>query len=452
MLTNYPYFSYLLRELKSIGSNHGGIVPGFVLPNTHFAGEPDIKSIIGMMPLYHREILNNPDLNIQYHISGYGSFYEEAMIKYIGESIERYASIVGPRLAEDRVVFGSYNEMKKKGKVMPIKYLDVFSKEQLDWFASINDKFSNTNVNEDSVLGWIKCSSLLNSDEEIYVPAQMMFIGYLPNCSLGEKFYLPAFTTGTASHKSVKKALLNAIIEYIQIDSFVIKWYTQRKCPVVKIDNEVINDLLEKANLGKNSCYDIIPIYMSLEDFSLPIFGVLAKSKIIRMPYMFFGVQGDFDKENAVLRGIMESTSISPLGYFQHIINPDISFEQIENSGFGDLDSNVLYYCRPEKAEEKWSVFRKIMGKEINFSDIKNLGDLSIDERLDTLINDLKKVSEYAVYLDITPPEVANKGWSVIRALIPELMQMCLPGFPYINHPRMKKYGGVVNEYPHPLP
>lgn len=452
MLRNYPYLNTLLRELRFIGSNHGGIVPGFVLPNTHFNTEPDIKSIIGMMPLYHREILNNPDLDVQYHISGYGSFYEEAMIKYMGESIERYASIIGPRLVDHRIEYGSYNAMKKKGKVMDLKYLDAFSPEQIQWFSSHNELFAQKPVDENSVLGWIKCNSLLNKDEEIYVPAQMMFIGYVPKVDLGEKLYLPAFTTGTASHKSVKKALLNAIVEYVQIDSFIINWYTERKCPKISIDNKTINALLEKANLHEKSSYDIIPLYMTLEEMKLPIFGVLAKAKEVRMPYMFFGVQGDYDTSNAMLRGIMESTAVSPLGYFQHIMDPDLSFEKIEASGFGDLDSNVLYYCRPEKAEEKWRCFQKIIGDEIKLSEIQDYSNLDLDEKVHLAINDIRKISEYAVYLDITPPEAADKGWSVMRVLIPELMQMCLPGFPYVNHPRMKKYGGIKNDFPHPLP
>lgn len=64
----------------------------------------------------------------------------------------------------------------------------------------------------------------------------------------------------------------------------------------------------------------------------------------------------------------------------------------------------------------------------------------------------LKKISKYAVYLDITPPEVISQGWSVMRVFIPELCTMCMPGIPYSNHPRLNQFGGVSNEFPHPLP
>ncbi len=39
-----------------------------------------------------------------------------------------------------------------------------------------------------------------------------------------------------------------------------------------------------------------------------------------------------------------------------------------------------------------------------------------------------------------------------MRVMIPELIEMCIPEFSFENHPRMKQYGGVINEYPHPMP
>ncbi len=93
----------------------------------------------------------------------------------------------------------------------------------------------------------------------------MMFVGYEENKSKGEMNFIPSFSTGTAAHKSLKKALLNALIEYIQIDSFMITWYTKGKCSLVKIDDENVLKVLEDVNLGENSSYEIIPVYMALE-------------------------------------------------------------------------------------------------------------------------------------------------------------------------------------------
>jgi hypothetical protein len=75
-----------------------------------------------------------------------------------------------------------------------------------------------------------------------------------------------------------------------------------------------------------------------------------------------------------------------------------------------------------------------------------------LDDELNSLVRMVAGVSEWATYLDITPPELADTPWKVVRVLIPELLSMCLPGLPPKAHPRMRQYGGVTNEYPHPLP
>ncbi|HLU46253.1 MAG TPA: hypothetical protein VKZ67_14755, partial [Natronosporangium sp.] len=87
----------------------------------------------------------------------------------------------------------------------------------------------------------------------------------------------------------------------------------------------------------------------------------------------------------------------------------------------------------------------------VKLSEIPRLGT-GDDDVLPELIRMVAGVSEWACYLDITPPELADTEWKVMRVLIPELLSMCLPGLPAKAHPRMKQYGGVTNELPHPLP
>ena len=83
---------------------------------------------------------------------------------------------------------------------------------------------------------------------------------------------------------------------------------------------------------------------------------------------------------------------------------------------------------------------------------LKSLEKTTFDEELSDILSKLKKKSTYGVYLDITPPEVRDKGWKIVRTFFPELVQMCLPSFPYSNHPRIKEFGGVKNDLPHPVP
>ncbi|MCZ3864499.1 hypothetical protein L2191_11270 [Lactobacillus crispatus] len=68
----------------------------------------------------------------------------------------------------------------------------------------------------------------------------------------------------------------------------------------------------------------------------------------------------------------------------------------------------------------------------------------------DLLLN-LKSISKYAGYLNITPPEFRNQNFEICRVFIPELLPISLPSYPPYYHPRYSKIGGIINNVPHPL-
>lgn len=452
MLKFYPSYNKVLKEFNDVAGTQTGIINSTVVPLVNYEGEPTLKSMTGTMPDYHKQILKGGQ-SIQYHIIGYGSHYEEAFIKYIGESIERYSTLVGGELVKDKLVYGSYNKISKEGKTMPVKYMNVFTKEQIVKIKEMRLILCDKQVTDDDVIAWIKCPSLFNTEEDIYVPAQMLFIGYENNTLRGEHRYIPAFSTGTASHKSLNKALLNALIEYIQIDAFMINWYTKRKCKKVNIDDERVKEIIRHHELDENCEYEIIPMELTLPDLDLPSFAVYLRRKDNKAPYMLLGIQGDMDPVHGIVRGIMEAVPIAQSTFYNAIFHREAIEEVMSpDAKFIDLDKNVLFYAMPYKQDEKNKLLDDLIDGEINLSEIKSYKDYNVDMQIKHLIKELSKVSEYAVYMDLTPPEAREKGWYVMRVLVPEILEMCIPDFPFANHPRMIKYGGVKNEYPHPMP
>ncbi len=450
MLRFYPSYEHIMNQYRHIGANQTGIMHGIIAPMVHMPPEPCLKSMTGRMPHYHKITYNDPEKHVEYHLSGYGMYNEEALIKLIGESVERYAPVGTERIFHDKVVYASYREISKRGKAMPLEYLNLFSQEQQKTLSELMPFYSPRHATQDDAIGWISCASLTRPGENIWVPIQMLLVGFVQDS--GEKLFTPSFSTGTASHRSLKKALLNALVEYVQIDAFIISWYAMRKARRVIIDDPDVLDCFEKCGLGQSSPYEVIPLLITLPDMDLPVFLVALRRKDKKFPYFITGTQGDLNPSNGVLRGTMEATAI----IFMHIFNALFDPEKIEfsntNSMFSDLDTNVLYYGVPDKADEIEGLLNAMTEGTIKLSEIESRYEGDTDAQIAHLIREIAKVSEYAVYADITPPEIIDKGWSVARVFIPELCAMCLPGFPFMNHPRLQKYGGVKNEYPHPLP
>lgn len=82
----------------------------------------------------------------------------------------------------------------------------------------------------------------------------------------------------------------------------------------------------------------------------------------------------------------------------------------------------MFYYAHPKDQAYKWEAFEPLISGEILLSELEDHSGKDKKEDLKILLAYTKQVSPNAVFLDITPPEAAEKGWYVTRVLTPELL------------------------------
>jgi thiazole/oxazole-forming peptide maturase SagD family component len=450
-LTQYPYSTYLTEDvLKPICSEHGGIVRSLLVSPVKYSEDLAIKSVVAQMPAYHKVLLN-PKLNMQYHLSGYGTYYEEALIRLAGEAIERYSLMVAQYTLSDHIRYASHEQISREGRVVPFEYLRLYSDADYDKLNSGQYHGLQPLTPSDTV-GWVKCPSLFTPGSEIWVPAQMLFVGYRMSREHNEVAFCPGFSTGTAAHTSIAKALQNALLEFVEIDALMLHWYTDLKAPEVAIDDLTVARLVPKL-FAADSGYDVLALDLRvLEGVDAHVFGSVLLNKKEDRPFIVFGAQGHLDPVRGFYRGLMEAIAIAFLGIYGPLYLPAEYLVPTTGSGYTDLDKNVAFFASPEGAEEKRGVIRNLIQGRKALSGMKSHATKNTAGDTARLVRQLSSVSEYGVYLDVTPPETRGRGWKVLRVFLPELVTMCVPGVPYRNHPRLKRYGGVVNDYPHPLP
>ncbi len=450
-LTHYPPMPHQLRRYHHLGGNQAGILPGYLVPVVDVPGEPLMRAMTATMPAYHRIIMDDPRMEMQYHLAGYGLYNEEALVKLMGESVERYAAMAAIRLFTDEFRYATRRELAAEEPCLPLEYLGIFTPEQQATLASRIHRYCDRPPTEDDVISWVRCPSLVRPGEYVWVPTQLFFLGFTRNPEHNDLMFTPSFSTGTAAHISLENALRNALIEAIQIDAFILNWYTDTPAPEVVVDDPDLQRQYELMGLGPDSEYQPRISYLTRPELPMPTLGVFLERKAEALPQLSFGVQGDGDPKYALLRGTLESAAILSLGIHTAIFDTTTVYAGVNTSPYLDLDTNVMYYASPQDAERKREVVDQRFQGSVKLSEIPRLGT-GDDDVLPELIRMVAGVSEWACYLDITPPELADTEWKVMRVLIPELLSMCLPGLPAKAHPRMKQYGGVTNELPHPLP
>lgn len=369
-----------------------------------------------------------------YHLSGYGMKYNEALASFIGESSERYAFTSFYNIIKNHIVINSYENIIKKvgeGRICDLKYVNsYFSKQDKEYY-----------VNSKDVLQWIKLNSLINIGDYVYVPLQFIVSNNGTIFKDEKEFMTSAVSTGTASQESIIKSLKNAIIEYLQIDSFNLWWYGGIKGKELDID---VKDLLEKVTIFTNKIqYFINNFNIKFTDISydkdIDIVVCEAFAKNDNLPKYTVGVQGGEGIEKVIYRSFMECIAVLEYNMNLPWMNEEkyISVGK-EKKEISNLDDNVILYAKygkPEIVKHEYDLYK---------SDKSNKKKYSI-------IESLKKYSKYAGFINITLPDFSGLNLNVTRVSIPEMLPLSLPSYPPYKHCRYKQIGGIRNNVPHPL-
>jgi len=213
------------RTAHPFGAKIEGLLQGMLSPLTgldralgfslHDRGHPGIFVSVAQLSAVHR-LLGWPKA-LAYHLGGYGVTREEALIRALGESAERYAQMTCLLTGERARRYDTANALRAEGlRVMSFEGWNFFSEEQ---YAR---KSGYRRFDPALPLTWLETTDLTDGSRT-WVPASLLVLGY--EVKKGELCVSPAFTTGTAAHTIPARALNSAMLELIQIDATMGTWY-----------------------------------------------------------------------------------------------------------------------------------------------------------------------------------------------------------------------------------
>lgn len=416
---------------------------------------PRIISVTSEMPMYSRTFFNDERI-VSYHLGGYSTCFSDAFFRLSGEAVERYSSLMTPKNFIEDFKFLSANELAGKS-LLPLSYINVYTDQQYQQLNSINHSFADAKLSSDEKIHWIELTNIIDWTK-VYVPSQMVF---LSGHSFDSKQYNPSFTTGTACHQTKEKAIINAIVESIQLHDFIDAWYLNNQ----KFTNLIIDESSTKNqifNIFKNDNFKINFWYIKHE--ILPIHTVVCYIEALNnyLPKYSFGLQSGFEIKQVMERAFLEALAVFDFITYGSIFNSlkDKNSVALDKDKL-NLDDNALTYAlNKDRLPENWiSGIKSNIEENINLSNLINLDkqknlDKLIDDKefLKFLINECKKKYQYLFIVDITAPEL-NLDYHVMRVLIPENLPVIFPNFFPWNHPHaLKQKISQKNVYIHPLP
>ena len=446
MIKYYPSHKNVLNKYNSICGHQTGIMDSIIVMQANSVIAQNINTCTSMLPDYHKILLGD-NAEVNYHLSGYGIYRDEAIIRLLGEGVERYALFTANLYFEEKLKYASYNQLKEKypNNVIPFEYVKIYSDEDCNKLNSIGIL---ENITEDDILSWVLLPSLFDKEKEYYILAQNFFLSHIIRKDKNEKVFIGGFSKGSASHKNIKLALKSAITEIIECDACMIKLYTDSKVKEVIIDDDVLNETIN--TILRDIDYKIRVFDYTVDKKLGYVFTVMLINKSEKSPYIVVGASSGLNPKKVIYRAFMEALAILTLNINGPLSMPADYLETKYQKTYLNLDSNVNYWASLDDKDKKLKFINSKVTEKIELKKYKNLEE---NTDLEYLFNGLYSISKYAVYLDITPTEIADKDLHVMRVYVPELVQMSMPAFPYSKHPRIIKNGGISNnEFPHPLP
>lgn len=397
--------------------------------------DPKLFTMGGDLSGAHLLINRDPPRQGSYHIGGSGFFRDEALIRTLGESVERYAQLVGYLNYAKKALVCTYQQLPEAQRICQKKF-EFFDDRQYK-----NNFFPFSSFSADAEISWapgLDCETQQMS----YLPAQLIFVGY--NLVTGEPWLGSAVTTGTAVHSKDDQAHISAVLELIQLDTAMGFWYSQQQAQRILIDDSLIglNGLLNKAACKFGS---EINFYL-LKNPDMPGLTVAAVFRQkYQLPRVAIGLGVDFSLESAMYKAYLEAVGVFHLAKLQSVYVSQ-SQDGFDPSAMSNLDDNVSWYAQGNKLEHinfKFPIAGPVLAAKNISQENLNLKDL-----LDSFTKTNKKIYSF----DLNIRESKELNLIVARYYSPDLLALCLPSFPTLKHKRYQAYGIPNYVAPHPFP
>jgi ribosomal protein S12 methylthiotransferase accessory factor len=374
---------------------------------------------------------------------------DRAIMKAVGESIERYCS--GQYDLND-LVLTTFEEIE--GEAVDPQTFALYSDEQ---YSEENFPFSS--LTHQTPLRWAQGHSL-RDDIPRWVPAAFVYVPYLFD-DPGEARYFNPISTGLACGPDIAWALYKSILEVIERDTFMIIWKNQLSVPRVdpwSSKDPFVQQLLKVLDHVSLDCE---VLYLT-SNIKVPVIIVILKNSM-GIPYTTMGIGADLDPNRALTQALEEAyltfLGMNRYAKFKKDFKPESDFKDIKTP---TLHALVHAICPELRSSLN---FLTSSNTKLSFDDLPNLSSESKVENVKTLVNILADKEFDVISYDLTTLDINEVGFKVVRSVVPGMQPLD------INHARRFEGGkrlyevpvqmGLLekphcgeglNPYPHPFP
>jgi ribosomal protein S12 methylthiotransferase accessory factor len=395
----------------------------------------DVHHVFPALTKIDRLLCHEHDLDPR--AGGAGVSLEEATNRTMGELLERYAFFAydGPA---DRAL--SYQELVERGDSLPpFEFFSLFSNEQ-----TRSHNFPYAPFSTSAKTAWVRGTNLLDG-RLVMVPGQIVSLNYFHAADETPYFY--PTSSGCAVARTVEEAALKGLLELIERDAVMIRWYARLPPPALPFDAP------ELPHSALRQCRHLEVRFLDLTvDGEVSVVGVACIERTGRPCFLIFSAASALDPAAAARKALIEAAQGRPF-----IKSLSASLEApAPDALFADFESNLRFYAEPSNARYfEWFLQNEQMSSRAFNSAPPPTEPLTL---LADLLERCARMNVTPIAFDITTPEMRDCGFFACRIVAPELVPLCVPSAPFLGHPRLSAYSVSASKsaipawIPHPFP
>ena len=371
---------------------------------------------------------------------GASSIRQIAMMKAIGEGVERYCAAL---YVKEELPLETYESASFRC-VAPEDFA-LYSDEQ-----SQQPDFPYVPFSRMTPIRWTKAVDCCTG-EAWHVPASMVYAPYFYEVGQDGPAVSQPISTGLACHSNKNDAAISALCEVIERDAFTITWQAMLPAPPLWLDSlsEENRDLVHRFERAGG----MVRILNITLDHGIPSIMSMLMHESNELPAFVFAAASHLSPEIAVRKSLEELAHTRRLAVHLQNNMPSLARRQ---------DVHVKLYTHRNSHP---SVDFLLKSQEsVEFQELPNFMSEDQQSDLRTLCTRIRSVGSRPLLCDVTTPDVGGLGLSVVRALIPGFHPLfmghdlrALGGWRLWNVPQRLGYKGITKETgdnpaPHPFP
>ena len=416
---------------------------------TRYQAQDPVVFAAGVLPADFSRCLSG---GVAIQAGGAGDTAAIALASAIGEAVERHCACFPDR---DEIVAGTFRELAEDA-VSP-DLLRLFSREQVERFDPSEPDY----FDERSRIGWVSGYSLTKRRERL-VPASYVYLNYQPG--KGEANIGGHASTGLAAATTREEAILSALLETVERDAFTIGWMHRRAGRRINVDDEDVQQTLRVRLWADRPSVDLKFFDLTTE-VPIPVVLVVMRRQSEYGPVACVGAASRLSPRRAVGKCIQEAGQNFP--YLRHLMESEKGWQPATDfSNLINFDYHFLNYVkRPDLVPKAFAFFDECEDR-VALSQLPDHATGRVLADLEYCVAQLGEAGFEVIVTDITTPEIAEVGFSVVRVIVPGLVPLHgdhrrpflgvrrLFDAPFCRglHARGHSPESGLNPFPHPFP